>query len=46
MRGEGIGEGRFQLRVTATDGQQLIDTVEKVLDDDSTDGAAQFAPQK
>ncbi|WP_336242471.1 expansin EXLX1 family cellulose-binding protein [Corallococcus exercitus] len=43
---EGIGEGRFQLRVTASDGQQLVDSVEKVLDDDSVDGAEQFAPQK
>ncbi|MBZ4373077.1 expansin EXLX1 family cellulose-binding protein [Corallococcus sp. AS-1-6] len=43
---EGIGEGRFQLRVTASDGQQLVDSVEKVLDDDTVDGAEQFAPQK
>ncbi|WP_375745258.1 hypothetical protein NR800_10930 [Corallococcus interemptor] len=42
----GVGEGRFQLRVTASDGQQLVDSVEKVLDDDTVDGAEQFAPQK
>nr|WP_217279572.1 expansin EXLX1 family cellulose-binding protein [Corallococcus exiguus] len=42
----GVGEGRFQLRVTATGGQQLVDSVEKVLDDGSVDGAEQFAPQK
>ena len=42
----GVGEGRFQLRVTAQDGQQLVDSVEKVLDDDTVDGAEQFAPQK
>ncbi|RYZ33595.1 MAG: hypothetical protein EOO71_41570 [Myxococcaceae bacterium] len=43
---DGVGEGSFQVRVTASDGQQLTDTLEKVLDDKSVDGAAQFAPQK
>ncbi len=38
----GMGDGRFQLRVTATDGQQVVDTVEKVLDDDTAAGSSQF----
>ncbi|WP_186001861.1 MULTISPECIES: expansin EXLX1 family cellulose-binding protein [Corallococcus] len=43
---DGVGEGRFQLRVTASDGQQLTDSLEKVLDNKTVDGAEQFAPQK
>jgi expansin (peptidoglycan-binding protein) len=38
----GVGSDSFQLRVTASDGQQLVDTVQKVLDDDSVKGSAQF----
>jgi expansin (peptidoglycan-binding protein) len=38
----GMGDGSFQLRVTASDGQQVEDTLQKVLDDDSVDGSSQF----
>lgn len=39
---EGMGDGSFQLRVTASDGQQVEDTLQKVLDDDTAEGSSQF----
>ncbi|RJS19719.1 hypothetical protein DRW03_22150 [Corallococcus sp. H22C18031201] len=38
----GVGTGSFQVRVTASDGQQLTDTLPKVLDNASVPGSAQF----
>lgn len=42
VNSSGMGDGSFQLRVTASDGQQLEDTLSKVLDDDSVEGSGQF----
>ncbi len=38
----GMGDGSFQLRVTASDGQTVEDTLSKVLDDDSVEGSSRF----
>ncbi|MBZ4418610.1 expansin EXLX1 family cellulose-binding protein [Myxococcus sp. RHSTA-1-4] len=38
----GMGDGSFQLRVTASDGQTVEDTLQRVLDNDSAEGASQF----
>ncbi|MFP2931339.1 expansin EXLX1 family cellulose-binding protein [Pyxidicoccus sp. 3LG] len=38
----GVGEGSFSLRVTASNGQQIEDTLPRVLDNDTTEGASQF----
>ncbi|WP_199728782.1 expansin EXLX1 family cellulose-binding protein [Corallococcus sp. CA053C] len=46
VTGDGVGEGSFQVRVTASDGQQLTDTLAQVLDGKTVDGAEQFAPPK
>jgi expansin (peptidoglycan-binding protein) len=38
----GMGDGPFQVRVTASDGQQLEDTLQRVLNDDIAEGVSQF----
>ena len=38
----GVGEGSFSLRVTSSEGQQVEDTFEEVLDDDTAEGSSQF----
>jgi len=38
----GVGEGSFSLRVTSSDGQQVEDTFDEVLDDDTAEGSSQF----
>jgi len=42
VNASGMGEGSFQLRVTASGGQQVEDTVPRVLDGDSVESASQF----
>ncbi|WP_141588848.1 expansin EXLX1 family cellulose-binding protein [Myxococcus sp. AB056] len=38
----GMGDGPFSVRVTAVDGQQLEDTLDRVLDNRSAEGSGQF----
>ncbi len=42
VNASGMGDGAFSVRVTAVDGQQLEDTLSRVLDNASVEGSGQF----